>query len=277
MSIVTPLARSAIVNGVDPTILLLSRLFFAVILLAVTLAALNWNYLRIDRRGFQRVSLIGIISGVEICCYFWSLAFVDASMAAMIKSIQPLAVLLLLRLGGERLTRRHLIRLGLAFMGLYLLIGPGGKVVLIGLLLLFASIVLYAMQLVFTQWYLDEYDSSTVTIYLLTMMVVVVAGWWGIQGAIWRDPGLYGWLVIIILTVVSTYFARLTLYAAVRRVGSGQLALLWPLQMMIGVILSVLFLQERLTLVQWVGGCLILVSAMLAIQRLRGTSFGWRR
>jgi drug/metabolite transporter (DMT)-like permease len=70
------------------------------------------------------------------------------------------------------------------------------------------------------------------------------------------------------LTVVSTYYARLALYAAVRRVGSGQIALLWPLQMMLGVMLSVWLLQERLNPAQWLGGVLILGSALLAIERL---------
>ena len=68
---------------------------------------------------------------------------------------------------------------------------------------------------------------------------------------------------------MSTYYARLALYAAVRRVGSGHVALLWPLQMMVGVILSVWLLQERLTLLQWLGGCFILTSAFLAIERVK--------
>jgi drug/metabolite transporter (DMT)-like permease len=212
-----------------------------------------------------------VISGIEICCFFWSLAFVDASMASMIKSIQPLAVLILLRLGGERLTKRHAVRLLLASAGIYLLVGPGGQVAPMGLFLLFISIILYAVQLVFTQWYLRGYDTGTVTIYLLAMMTGVVLSWWWIEGAVWRNPGLYDWIVIGILVVVSTYFARLALYAAVWRVGSGQLALLWPLQILLAIILSVLFLEEQLTLIQWLGGGLILISALMAVQRLSST------
>lgn len=267
-SIVPSLARSAIISGVTPTILLLTRLSLAVLLLIVTLALVDRQRLSIDRRGLRRVILIGLISGIEICCFFWSLAFVDASMAAMIKSTQPLAVLALLRLGGERLTQRHALRLLLAFGGIYLLIGPGGQIAPLGLFLLSISIVLYAIQLVFTQWYLQAYDARTVTVYLLTMMTIVVAGWWWVEGATWRDPGLYGWLIIGILAIVSTYIARLALYASVRRVGSGQIALLWPLQMFLSVIFSVLLLQERLSLIQWLGGCLILISAFLAAERL---------
>ena len=136
-SIVTPLARSVILGGLSPTLLLLIRLSLATLLLALTLLFFDRRRLLIDRRGLGLVSFIGVISGIEICCFFWSLAFVDASMASMIKSIQPLAVLIFLQFGGERLTRRHLLRLLLAFAGVYLLIGPGGQVAPIGLFLLF--------------------------------------------------------------------------------------------------------------------------------------------
>jgi len=273
MSIVTPLGRSAILFGVDPTIMLMMRLIIAFVLLALTVSVVDWRAMQLDRRGLFRVMMIGLISGVEICCFFWSLAYVDASMVAMIKSAQPVAVLLLLRLGGERLTRRNMMRVLLALVGVYFLIGPGGNVSLMGLLLLFASLILYAVQLVFTQWYLDDYDSRAITTYILAMMSVVVFGLWGVQGAEWRDPGLHGWLIIIILSVISTYFARLSLYAAIRYVGSGQVTLLWPLQMMGGVLLSVLFLQEKLSLWQWLGGGLILVSALLAVERLKDIPF----
>jgi drug/metabolite transporter (DMT)-like permease len=273
-SIVTPLARSVIIGGLSPTLLLFIRLSLAVLLLAVTLAFVDRQRLLIDRRGLGLVGVIGLISGIEICCYFWSLAFVDASMASMIKSIQPLAVLILLQFGGERMTRRHTVRLLLAAAGIYLLVGPGGQVAPMGVFLLFISIILYAVQLVFTQWYLRGYDTGTVTIYLLAVMTGVVAGWWWVEGTGWHNPGLYDWLIIAILVIVSTYFARLALYAAVWRVGSGQLALLWPLQILLAIILSVLLLEERLNLIQWLGGGLILVSALMAAQRL-GSVRSW--
>jgi drug/metabolite transporter (DMT)-like permease len=95
-------------------------------------------------------------------------------------------------------------------------------------------------------------------------MTGVIAGFWGAFGAKWHDPAPRGWLVIGIMAIVSTYFARLALYAAVRRIGSGQVALLWPLQTLSSVLLSVLLLHERLTVRQWVGGGVILGSVLLA-------------
>jgi drug/metabolite transporter (DMT)-like permease len=192
----------------------------------------------------------------------------------MIKSAQPLAVLIFLQFGGERLTRRHLLRLLLAFAGVYLLIGPGGQVSPMGLFLLFISIVFYAAQLVFSQWYLRDYDTGTVTVYLLALMTGVVAVWWGFEGAPWRNPTPYDWWVILILVIVSTYFARLALYGAVWRIGSGQVSLLWPLQIFLSILFSILLLGEQLSLIQWFGGILVLASALMAIQRLGSVHWG---
>jgi drug/metabolite transporter (DMT)-like permease len=268
-SIVTPLVRGVVVGGMDPISLLLMRLLIATLLLVGTMAVLEPARLKIDRRGLWLVTIIGLIAGVEICCFFWSLAFVDASMTAMIKSTQPLVVLLMLGMGGERLTRSHWLRLALAMGGVYLLIGgPGGHVAPFGLWLLLISLLLYALQLVLTQWWLQTYNTRTVTFYVTMIMTLVIIVWWWVQGAEWHAPGVQGWVVIGILAVVSTFLARLALYAAIQRVGSGQIALLWPLQTLAIIVLSVLFLDERMTAIQWVGGSLILVSALLAIERV---------
>jgi drug/metabolite transporter (DMT)-like permease len=269
-SLVTPLVRGAVLAGINPLSLLLMRLLIAVALIALTLAIGQPQHFKIDRRGAFYVGVIGIIAGVEICCFFWSLAFVDASTSAIIKSTQPLVVLLLLAMGGERLTGRHLARIGLSMCGIYLLVGVGGTVAPFGLFLLCASLFLYALQLVLTQWWLRGYDARTLTLYLTTIMTVVITlFWWIVEGAEWQDPGRDGWIVIVVLAVVSTYFARLALYSAIPRIGSGQIALLWPLQTLLIILLSVIFLNERLSLIQAVGGLLVLVSALMAVQRWR--------
>ena len=268
-SIVTPIVRGAVVGGMNPITLLLLRLSLSVVLLGGTVAIMSPRLLRLERRGWLPVALVGVVNGVEICCFFWSLAFVDSSMTAMIKSVQPLVVLLMLALGGERLTRLHLLRLGLAACGIYLLVGPSGNVAPFGLLLLTGSIFLYALQLVLTQWWLASFNPQTVTLYLLLIMNVIIAIWWSILGVGWQAPSRTEWLVVIVLALVSTWFARLAIFGAIQRIGSGQVALLWPVQTLLIIVLSVLFLNERMMPIQRAGGALIVSSAALAIRRFR--------
>ena len=268
-SFVPTMVRGAALYGLDLTAILFVRLAGAVLLLVVTIGIHTPSKLRVDTRGLRLIVAVGLVSGVEICCFFWTLAYVDASTTIMVKSLQPLVVLLLLTLWGHRITRRHLTRLALAVSGVYLLVGATGRPATIGLLLLFGSVFLYSLQLVLAHKWLGEYDSRTVTVYLLATMTAVSGVLWWIQGTGWRSPGMNGWFIIAALTVVGTYFARLTLYGAIRRIGSGEVALLWPLQTLLSVLLSVLFLAERLSPARWAGGLLIMASVLLAIPHFR--------
>ncbi len=266
-ALVTPLARAAVTGGLDPVAMLLARLSIAVVLMAVTLGLTQPGLLRLDGELAKRVLLVGSIAGVEICCFFLSLAWIDSSMSAMLKSVQPLVVLMLLALGGERLLPRHLARLAVAVVGIYLLVGPSGQLSALGLTLTGLSILLYAIQLVLLQWLLLGYDPRTVTFYLLAVMTLVVAGFWVVQGAQWSDPGKSGWAAILAMAVISTYFARVAQFVAMRHIGGSQIALLWPVQTLLIILLSVFFLHERLSVYQWAGGLLVLISAGLAINR----------
>ena len=79
---------------------------------------------------------------------------------------------------------------------------------------------------------------------------------------------LAGW-AFIFLAVIGTYLARLATFAAIPGIGTGQVALLAPSETILTVSWSILFLSERLTPLQGLGSGLILVSGLLAIQRLR--------
>lgn len=198
-------------------------------------------------------------------------------MAAMLISLSPLAVLSLLALRGEKVTYRHAIRMALALAGVYLLIGPSGDVSLVGAAFIIVSLFAFAMQMVLLQWYLLDYDARSVTFYVLVAMTAGVFLWWLFKGMPWQAPGVSGWASILAIGIVGTYAARLLLFGSVSRIGGGQTSMLSPVETLLAVIWSYLFLGERLELVQLIGGALILISAMLAIQRLRrGRRSRWR-
>jgi drug/metabolite transporter (DMT)-like permease len=138
----------------------------------------------------------------------------------------------------------------------------------LGVSLVLVTILTFAIHLTLIQWFLQGYDALTVTFYVVVIMTLVSVVWWLIQGLEWHDPGWSGWLAVVVLAVVSTYLARLSLFAGVRSLGSGQVALLAPLETLLSVTWSILFLVERLTVWQWLGGMLILAGTLLAINRL---------
>lgn len=268
-SVVTPLSKTALELGLVPATQNTLRFGLAAALLGLTLLVTGRERFRIDRRGLVVALAAGASIGVGSLVYLAGLATVDSSVAAMIFALEPLLVLALLALRGERFTHRQWVRLGLALSGVYLLIGPSGRVDLAGAGLIMLSTFGFALPMALIQWYLSSHDSRTVTFYqVLGMWLVNLVGW-AASGAEWHDPGTAGWAIILVITVVCTYLARLLLVAAIRRLGSGQTALLVPVEMMLTVTWSALFLGERFTPVQAVGGALVLLSAVLAVARLK--------
>lgn len=258
-------------GGMNPTTLLATRLVISTVLLGGSVLVIAPRRLSIDRHGLAACSLAGLANGVGMLTMFWALARIPASLVSMFFSLSPLVALGLLALRGEKFTRRHVLRLGLGLGGVYLLIGPAGMTAAgidwVGLSLISITILTYTVHLVVIQWFLQGYDARTVTFYVVMSMTVVIVGRWLGEGAQWQNPGWSGWLAIGTLAVVSTYLARVALFIGVRYLGSSQVALLIPLETLLSISWSVLFLAERLTLWQGVGGMLILASALLAINR----------
>lgn len=263
-----PLVRFAIVDGFDPTTLLLVRMLIASTMFGLTLAIMDWRKLLISRHGLAATAFVGAINAAGMMFFFTALGILEASLASMILALSPPIVLSLLALRGERLTRRHLVRLGLAMVGVYLLVGPTGEVNWLGAGLALTATFLFSLQMALTQWTLVSYPTRTVAFYVTLSMTVCVGAWWSLRGAPWIAPSPSGWVVVIILAVVSTYIARLAFFAAMGRIGGAQVSLLGPLETLLSVTWSILFLHERLAPAQLAGGALILASALLAVQRL---------
>ncbi len=267
-SLATPIVKAAVLIGLVPTTVLVVRLLITTSLLGLTVLVTAPQHFRIDRRGLLVCGVAGTINAFGMLGYFWSLKWLSASVAIMVYTLSPLVLLVLLALIGERFTHRNLVRVGLGLAGVYLLIGPGGQVSLIGVALALTAVFSVPIQLILMQLFLRQYDWRAVTFYLSLVMLCVLSLWWVIQGAEWHAPGIQGWLLMVVLAVVTTYLSRLAQTNAVARLGAGQVGLLAPLETLLTVIWSALFLSERLTFIQTLGGGLILLSALLASQRL---------
>lgn len=269
------IAKITVDLGLDSAVVLALRLVIATALVALTILAIRPALLRLPGRGLAVAVFGGAVAGAGQLAYFNALHDLSASVAAMLFALYPLAVLLLLALRGEAFTRRNWLRLALGLLGVYgLLGGEGGQVGWLGVALVAFSVFGFALLTALIQWYLKDADGMTVTLYTLAGMGLVnVLGWaaqalpWAAQTSPWVDPGPLGWLAILLLAVLVSYIGRLTYFFAIRHIGGGQTALLMPLEILLSVLWSLIFLGERLTPAQWLGGGLIVLSTALAIER----------
>jgi drug/metabolite transporter (DMT)-like permease len=267
-SLATPIARGLILEGAAPVGIIAVRMFIATAMHWATLMVTSPSLLRPKLQDMAISIGTGLLNGFGMILYFWALVRLDASITVMLISISPILVLSMLALRGERLTQRHVVRVGLALIGVYLLIGPGGNVDLVGVAMALLAVAMFSSQLVVVQWYLKDNDARTITFYTNLGMLITVAIGWSMQGLPWTPISTGGWVAIVALAVLSTFLARWAMYTAVSYIGSGQMSMLNPVEILLAVIWSILFLHERLALTTWLGGGLILFSALLAIKRI---------
>jgi drug/metabolite transporter (DMT)-like permease len=267
-SIAAPIGTLLINLGFDPTTILLGRFWLAAILLFGTLAVTAPGKLRLPRSGWLTVGGGGLSMGVAVLLYFWSLTRLHTSIAAMLIALEPVTALLMLALRGERFTYRNTVRVLLGLAGVYLLVGVQGAADGLGVLMVLGVVVLSSFHTVSLQWFLGEHDGRAVTAYVVLIMALTITAFW-----LWQRPvvpPLTGPVLLTLgaLALFGTYVARLLLFVGVKRLGSAQVTLLAPLETLLTVTWSVLFLGDRLTLIQLAGGALILLSAVLAVRRL---------
>ncbi len=269
LSTTPPIIKAGLNESIGPVPLLALRLILATIILWVIFALFQPGKLRIDRYGLMSCALAGAANGISLLLFYLALTHISASVSTVIFSLTPIATLLMLALRGEPVTAINAVRFVLAIAGVYLLIGPGGDVNITGVILMIGVIVSFAIHLALIQWRLLAYPIQTVTLYTISFMTVVAGIVYLFQSPQWPTFSRAGWGVIIWTALVSTAVARFAMFAGIRHIGSGQTALLSPVETLLTVFWAMMILGERLSMVQFLGGALILTSATLAAKRNR--------
>ena len=168
---------------------------------------------------------------------------------------------------GEKLTGRKILRLVLGLSGVYILLGPSGTVEPVGVTLLIITIISYALYLLFVQWYMGDYPPRTASFYIDATIFIAMLFFGLGQGISIEAPPSEALIYIFLMAIVGTFLSRNLLLNAVKRIGSGQMSLLAPLDTMLTISWSILFLQETLAPIQWLGSLLVIISTALAIEK----------
>lgn len=227
--------------------------------------ALFWKrYIPIDRLNLLGCIGMGIANGLGSLLYYTGLSRVDASLAQLLYGLYPVWVFVFLSAAGHPVSRLAIARLILALGGVYLLTWVGAASFdPLGAMLMVAAGAAYGWHLVLGQWTLADVDPRTMTLYVLTTMAIVVSIARFFIGGPIETISTEGWIAIVGLAVIPTALARLFLFSGISRLGGVQASIIGVAELIVAVIFAMLLLGERLTLIQMVGGGLIVVSMIL--------------
>ena len=254
--------KQALLFGFGPLSVVFLRTMIAFLVILVLMAAFKRSFFYIYPFGLVGCVIAGAINGFGSIFYYVGLSRIDASIGQLIYSFYPLFLAFWLMLDRQPIRKLTIFRLLLALPGVILLISTGAKSIdLVGALFMLISAVLYAFHLLINQRILYEVPAPTVTLYTLMSMSATVTLAFLFFDRFVPDLNSTWWPIFGMAFI--TFVSRITLFLGVKHLGGLQTAILGLGELLVTVALAHWWLGDSLTLLQWCGALLLIVSMFL--------------
>ena len=249
-----------------------SRSILTVIGMFGALGIFRRDLLRVKAKDLWCFAGGGIVSIILFnYCYFQTIQRASLSTAAILLYTSPIFVLLLsVPLFGEKLTRKKLICLSMAFVGCALASGVAGGMRLSAETLLFGlgSGFGYGLYSIFSRFALQRgYHPITITAYIFLFGALggIPLTEFGEIAAVAGQPEHL--LYLLIYTFVTTIVPYISYTTGLRYVENGVAAVLACIEPVMATIFGIFFFSELPTVTGWLG--ILLVLAALTILNLQ--------
>lgn len=257
-------AKFAYQAGLDPNTFTMLRLSVAALVLWGVFLLFGRQFIPIPPAVLWSCTLMAAANTVAQLSYYWGLTRLPAGVATLLLYMYPAVVILLLRLRGEPLTRRRVLRLAVALGGVALLVDPaGGSVQVSGVILVSIAVFTYALYLVLGQIVIHNVDPRTVALYVISIMAVMATAVRLVLGGSHLPTTWAGWWPVLGVALLGTVVTRLTMFTSIKYIGSTQTTLIGVVEPLTTILLARAFLGEVMAPVQWLGGLLIVLSLLL--------------
>jgi drug/metabolite transporter (DMT)-like permease len=227
---------------------------------------------RLTARDWGAIAALGFI-GYYAASFldFIGLQYVGAGVGRLILYLYPTLVLLISFLFlHRRPTRRQLAALVITYAGVALILstqahgGAEGKLFMLGALFVFASSLFYATYLVAGGEMVKRVGSMRFTAYSMAVATApALVQFFALEPLSALDLPDKVWLYAILLATFTTVLPLFIQAEALKRIGATEFALIGALGPVSVAVTSALGLDERFTVMQAVGGALVIVGVLL--------------
>lgn len=260
--------KLAIQAGADPFTVAALRTLVAIGLMWGFYALFFPRYIFIYPAGLLGCIVIGTINGIGSLFYYGGLGYLSSSLVQLINGSYLAFAIILSRIGGQKANRRTLIRVSMAMLALVIITGFNASALnWTGVGLMLGNALMFAGTVVLSQYVLYEMPAPTAALYILTTMGIVVAIVW-LAMTPPLAPGVLEHAALPILALATTTaLSRLAMFAGVKFLGSVQTAVLGVTEIGVSLLLGALILHDTLTVPQWIGVVVLIVSILLIRQQ----------
>lgn len=208
----------------------------------------------------------GLLNPLMSLGYICSFRYIQASLSVLLFYTYPVLVAVLsFCWGRERIGWRTLLAILVCCAGLVLVVGTSwGSINLYGVGLALFSALCCAFSVVISSRILEQMDEYR----YIACSALFTAAALALSGAAWGKLPLHltggGWLAAVACGVTGT-LAMFNFYRGLNLVGSTNASLLCMVEPLTAVVATALIFSQRLTLMQLLGGLVILLGAVLVV------------
>jgi RarD protein len=267
----THLVAKVVVNAVDAPTLTLIRCLVSVAGMGLLLL-FSGHRISIRREDYRLILVLSLLAiPINQFFFLYGIRFTTAANAALLYATTPAIVLLLSRVFlGERLTRKKVAGVALAFTGVVVVIlerGPDASLEYVyGNLIIFLAVIAWSTYTAYGKRLIAKYGpigASSVTLIVGTALFIPI----GIFPALafpYETLSAANWLQILYLGIVTSVLAYVLWYYALSRAEAGKVALFTNLQPILTTVLAVALLGQTVTVMFVLGGIIVLSGVVLA-------------
>jgi len=196
--------------------------------------------------------------------YFNALLFSPVAIVALLLYTYPVFVTVgAYVLGWEQVSRRLAGAFIIALIGLVLVANPFGTAIGLGVFLAFGSAVVYTLYILGGSKVLGRVKGDVAAFYVMGAASVSFGLTGALTGSIRLNWSVAGWFWVVTIALVCTVLAATTFFLGISRIGPSRAALISLMEPVTAVLLSLALFGNKLTISQWFGGLLILVSTAI--------------
>ncbi len=253
-------------NGLSTQTMLTFRFLFAAISMFLIFALTNIKILKANINTIFNAFILGsILYTAQSFFFFESLKYVSASITELLLYIYPAAVTLLSSvIFKEKLRRIKIFYILLIIIGFAFIFGDAfySRLELKGVIFGLCAMLTYSFFLILSQKFTKKGNPLTLAFYTILFAAASFS-------AIHLPKDIFNmninqYVIILSMSLISTTMAVLFLYKAVNTIGASLTGVFSSIEPVATIILSIIFLSDKLSLYQFTGGIIIIIGIVIA-------------
>ncbi|MCH3916629.1 MAG: DMT family transporter [Spirochaetia bacterium] len=219
-----------------------------------------------SRKNIFALFLLGALGYTgQSFCYFTALEFASASLVALLLYVYPALVIFISAIFlHEKITSSKMIALVCALVGCMLILGFKGEKDARGMGLALASAAIYAIYIICSSMFVEKETASMCSAIIMLSASFSFAVILGCSKGFQLPKTGKGILATIAIALFSTVVAFWAFFSGLGRIGPTDTSLVSTLEPLVTVLCAMLFLGERLSSINILGGVCIILSLIVS-------------